>query len=166
MNDDLIFIGLIILVFAFCVWNVLLKNFLNNIVGIIRAKRYVKKYKTYNFYQIDSMDGLEFESFLCACFSKQGYKSYTTPPSNDFGADLVLEKNHERTVVQAKRYKQKVGISAVQEVVASKAYYKASKAMVVTNSFYTQAAKDLAKVNCVELLDRNDLFKLVDILKQ
>ena len=125
-----------------------------------------KKYLKYDLSQIDKMDGLEFEKLLCVYFSKLGYKSYVTPSTNDFGADLVLKKNHERTVVQAKRYKQKVGLSAVQEVVASKAYYNATKATVVTNSFFTDSAKKLAKVNNVELIDRNDFIKILEVVRK
>ena len=77
--------------------------------------------------------------------------------SNDYGADLVMKKHGKVTVVQAKRYKNTVGNSAVQEIVAAKAYYKADKCMVVTNSYFSKNAKNLAKSNHVELWDRDSL---------
>jgi HJR/Mrr/RecB family endonuclease len=67
--------------------------------------------------QIDQMTGEEFEEFLSICFKRLGYVVKTTPKSNDFGADLILSKQGNKTVVQAKRYQKTVGSGAVQEVV-------------------------------------------------
>ena len=74
------------------------------------------------------------------------------------------KKDGEELVIQAKRYSidRKVTNSAVQEVVASLAYYTRNKGIVVTNSFFTQSAKELAKVNNVELWDRNDVIKFLN----
>lgn len=100
----------------------------------------------------------EFESSLCALFSRKGYRTRLSPNGNDFGADLVLEKDSVRTVVQAKHWRTRdVGVKAVQEVSAAKAYYRASEAIVVTTSRFTQQARDLARVNMVELWDRDRL---------
>ncbi len=72
-----------------------------------------------------------------------------TRAAGDFGADLILKKVDKKIVVQAKRYSKNVGISAVQEVVGSKAHYNADEAWVVTNSGFTEAAIDLARSNDV-----------------
>ena len=79
--------------------------------------------------------------------------------SHDYGADLVLRKWGKKIVVQAKRYERNVGIAAVQEVVGSIAYYKADRAMVVTNSNFTKSDRDLAKRNEVELWGRKEMQK-------
>ena len=92
-----------------------------------------------------------------------GYKVKTTPRTNDYGADLILTKDGDKIVVQAKRWNDPVGNSAVQEVVAAKAYYKANRAMVVTNSYFTSNARSLAHVNNVELWDRSNLVKKLEI---
>jgi restriction system protein len=52
-----------------------------------------------------------------------------------------------------------VGIKAVQEAVASKGYYSCDKAMVVTNSYFTNQTKTLASRNKVQLWDRKMLVK-------
>ncbi len=108
---------------------------------------------------IDKMDGKTFEKYLEALFKKLGYKVERTRYVGDYGADLVVWRNGIKTVIQAKRYKQKVGVKAIQEAVAAKGYYSCKKAMVVTNSFYTKQAIDLAKANDVQLWDRNELVK-------
>ena len=69
-------------------------------------------------------------------------------------------------MIQAKRYKQKVGIKAIQEAVAAKGKYGCSEAMAVTNSFYTKAAIELAKANRVKLWDRDDLVKALLSIKK
>ena len=80
-----------------------------------------------------------------------------TESSHDYGADLVVKKRGEKIVVQAKRYEKNVGIAAVQEAVGSIAYYDADRAMVVTNSGFTQSARNLARQNDVELWGRYDI---------
>lgn len=111
---------------------------------------------------IDRMTGFEFEEYLKVLFKKLGYKSALTRKTGDFGADLVLI-GRNKIVVQAKRYgfKNKVGVDAVREVYASKAYYKADEAWVVTNSFFTEQAKELADACGVKLLNRNELQKFI-----
>jgi len=107
--------------------------------------------------QIDHMDGLGFEQYLEVLYKRLGYRVQRTPYAGDWGADLVLERDGVRTVVQAKRWNRRVGVEAVQQVVAAKAKYGCTKASVVTNSHYTQQAQDLARANGVLLWDRSEL---------
>lgn len=124
-------------------------------------------YLSSSIYKIDKMTGEEFEELLCYHFKRYGYtKCKMTKRSCDFGADLVMSNGTERIVVQAKRYQnKKVGISAVQQVEASKSYYHATKGMVVTNNYFTPSAKKLALKCGIELWDRNDLIKKFKIVK-
>ena len=87
----------------------------------------------------------------------------------DQGGDLIKENyNPEvagellyRTVIQCKHYSEPVDGKAVQQAVASMAPYRASKAIVMTNSTFTEAAKQLARLNGVELIGRPELaFKI------
>ncbi|MGW6193040.1 restriction endonuclease [Bacillus cereus] len=112
---------------------------------------------------IDKMDGHQFELYLKALFRELGYSPMVTKQSNDFGADLVLNGKN-RIVIQAKRYgmKNRVGISAVQEIYAAQAYYKAHEGWVVTNSVYTRQAKELAEACHIKLIDRVELQKLIN----
>jgi restriction system protein len=115
--------------------------------------------------EIDKMDGQAFEKYLEALFTKLGYKVERTRYVGDYGADLVTVKNGVKTVIQAKRYKNKVHTKAIQEAVAAKGYYGCSQAMVVTNNFYTKQAEELAKSNGVLLWNRNDLLKVLLSIK-
>lgn len=115
---------------------------------------------------IDHMDGLTFEKYLEVLFEKLGYRVERTQYVGDYGADLITTKDGIRTVIQAKRYKNTVGIKAIQEAVAAKGKYKCSKAMAVTNSFYTKQAIELAWANNVELWNRDHLIKALLSIKR
>lgn len=130
-------------------------------LSVIERKKYLKS----GLCKIDKMSGAEFEKFLKAHFENLGYKVKLTPASNDYGADLIIEKDREKVAIQAKRYNGKVNNKAIQEVSGAIRYYKCSRGMVVTNSFYTKNAINLAKECEIELWDRNVLkekFKVID----
>lgn len=116
--------------------------------------------------EIDRMDGLTFEKYLEAFFEKLGYKVERTKYIGDYGADLITCKDGVKTVIQAKRYKRKVDIKAIQEAVAAKGKYGCSEAMAVTNSYFTKPAIELAEVNKVHLWDRDKLVKELLALKK
>ncbi len=111
--------------------------------------------------QIDKMDGIQFEKYLEQLFRLQGYKANATRAQGDYGADLVIIRNGEKIVVQAKRYSKNVGLKAVQEVHGAIAHYKASAGWVVTNSGYTQQARNLALSNNVRLIGRDELVEMI-----
>ncbi|URZ15439.1 restriction endonuclease [Clostridium felsineum] len=148
---------LIVVAFLFFIVliKLLYKQFLNN--------RTSSKYLNSSINIVDKMTGEEFEEFLKAHFEKLGYKVELTPKTGDYGADLVLNRNGSKTVVQAKRWINKVGIEAVQQVIGARAYYKADKCLVVTNNYFTPNAINLAESNKdVELWDRKELIKIMN----
>lgn len=107
--------------------------------------------------------GEDFEKFLKEVFSRLGYKVVLTQQTRDQGADLVIQKELVKIVVQAKFYSSSVGNKAVQEVIASKSFYNADSCMVVTNNTFTSAALELAKVNNVKLIDGKELNNMIKI---
>lgn len=114
-----------------------------------------------SLYRVDKMTGEEFERFLYHHFVNKGYKVLKIGQSNDYGADLILTKGRSKTVVQAKRYKSKVGIKAVQEVIGAINYYHANRGVVVTNSRFSAQAMELAKEAGIELYDRDFVKQLI-----
>jgi len=117
-------------------------------------------------FEIDQMTGEEFEERLKILFTHLGYKSNRTSKGKgvpDYGADLVLEKNGIKTVVQAKRWRRDffVGEDAVRQAYAAKNYYNCTEAMVVTNTNFSNMAWNLAKVNSVKLWNRPYLIRML-----
>ncbi len=121
---------------------------------VIQSARYVDS----TFGDIDMMTGHQFESFLAALFMKGGYQVRRAGGQGDLGADLVVEKAEEATVVQATLSTAPVHHSAVQEVVGARAAYGATGAMVVTNAVFTAHAMAVGRANGVVMWDRPVLF--------
>ncbi len=111
------------------------------------------------------LNGYEFEEYLKNLFELLDYAAIQTSLSGDQGADLILSKDDEKIVVQAKKYDGKVSNKAVQEVAAAKNYYEADRAMIVTNSSFTKSAIELAFSNDVELWDGRKLKSIIKELE-
>lgn len=111
---------------------------------------------------VDQLNGKEFEDFLKKLFTKMGYAVEQTRLSGDQGADLVVVRFGDKSVIQAKRSGGKVGNSAIQEIMAAISFYRAQKGMVVTNNYFTSAAIELASANNIELVDRGMLGGLIN----
>ncbi|VEF46918.1 type II restriction endonuclease family protein [Bacillus freudenreichii] len=136
--------------------------FLYVVISIIHNVLYRNKLLKSGIHVIDEMTGRQFEEYLSQLLKSRGYKVRLTKSACDFGADLVLTSSEGKTiVVQAKRYKNNVGIKAVQEVGTSMPHYNADEAWVVTNSYYTKAAQTLAKSNGIHLYNRDDLINWI-----
>ena len=139
-------------------WPILVLLLIMAIVKIIYVIYENNKLKTCGIYEIDRMGGRVFEKYLNVLFKQLGYNVKLTQYVGDWGADLIIMKNGYKTVVQAKRYKNKVGVKAVQEVCAARGKYDCQNALVVTNSYYTKPAIELARANNVQLWNRNKLI--------
>lgn len=110
--------------------------------------------------EIDRMDGTTFEHRLVALYRRLGYEArHVGAAGGDFGADLIVSKDGESCVIQAKCWRRNVGIKAVQEVVGARSYYGTDAAAVVTNSQFTPAARKLASKTDVVLWDREHLVR-------
>ncbi|MBP1931966.1 restriction endonuclease [Ammoniphilus resinae] len=129
-----------------------------------RKRKYREKVERSGIDSIDQMSGLEFEERLYHLFISLGYRVEKTPASGDQGADLIISKGNKKAAVQAKCYslKRKVSNKAVQEAIAGKQFYKCTDAWVVTNTYFTDPAIDLAKKTDVTLVDRSKLINLLD----
>ena len=133
---------------------------IKRILKLKKREREIEKYIKSPLSRIDKMSGEEFEKYLYHIYkSNEKYRVELTPNTGDFGIDLIVDnlKIKKRLGIQAKRYKGKVGVSAVQEVVAGKRYYNCDVVCVVTNSYFTKSCVELAKINDVVLIDRKDL---------
>ena len=127
----------------------------------IDQQNYVKKLQASDMAAVDVMTGREFELYLEVLFQTLGYGAEQLPTSKDFGADLILVSGDKRIALQAKRYKANVGNRAVQMILGAKSYYGCQEAWIVTNSFYTKAAIQMATKTNVVLVDRNGLLDLM-----
>lgn len=112
------------------------------------------------------MRGEYFEDFIAEIFTLLGYDYQKTSASGDQGLDLILfkETNNgqiEKIGVQCKRFKNNVSNKAVQEAFTGSYYYECNRAMVITPSKFTKSAKNLAYKLGIELIDGNQLDKIL-----
>lgn len=111
----------------------------------------------------DSMSGEEFEKACAELLSQNGFNNIQlTSKSWDYGGDILAEKDQIKYVIQCKRYNSSIGVSAVQEVIASRSIYKCHVGVVLTNSVFTKAAEVLAEENNIILWDGNYLNRMLD----
>lgn len=112
--------------------------------------------------RVDCMNPLRFEKFCAELLEYNGfYNIKMTPESGDQGVDIIAKKNNIRYAIQCKHYQGNVGNSAVQEVHTGKTYYNCSVGIVMTNSYFTSKAKDLAEASQTILWDRIKIQKLM-----
>ena len=111
--------------------------------------------------RIDSLTGEEFEVFCAKLLAKSGYSQIKlTSATGDRGVDITASKDGVHYAFQCKRYTGGVGNAAVQEVYSGKSLYDADVAVVITNSYFTEQAKDDAERLRVRLWDRSKLLAM------
>jgi len=107
----------------------------------------------------------EFESLITNLFEKMGLETRLTQASRDGGVDCVAFDSRPvlggKVVIQAKRYKNTVGVSAVRDLFGTMQNEGASKGILVTTSGYGSASFTFAAGKPLELLDGANLLYLL-----
>ena len=111
---------------------------------------------------VDSMDGISFEHYIAQLLAERGYSNVSLTEQYDYGVDIIAEKDGVRWGIQTKRYSGLVKAEAVRQVVTGLRLYGCDRAMVVTNSTYSNVAKRLAEGNDCVLIDRDGLAALAN----
>jgi restriction system protein len=103
---------------------------------------------------LDALEGIAFEHFVADLLASRGYKTEVTQASNDYGIDVIALKDNIRFGVQVKRYTGSVSRTAISDAVAGSRHWQCHASMVVTNSYFTSSAKQLADSTGCILIDR------------
>jgi restriction system protein len=107
----------------------------------------------------------EFENLITNLFQKMGLETRQTRPSRDGGVDCVAYDPRPilggKVVIQAKRYKNTVGVSAVRDLFGTVHNEGASKGILVATSGYGQASFEFAEGKPLELLSGSHLLYLL-----
>ncbi len=108
----------------------------------------------------------EFENFINNLFSVIGFESKLTRSSRDGGVDVIAFDPRPilggKVVIQAKRYKNVVGVSAVRDLYGTMINEGANKGILVATSHYGTDAYDFAKDKPIELIDGGGLLYLLN----
>ncbi|MDY4507175.1 MAG: restriction endonuclease [Candidatus Faecousia sp.] len=114
---------------------------------------------------IDAMNGHQFEHYCAELLRQVGFTHIQiTRGSGDYGVDIIADKDGVSYAIQCKRHNQKIGNKAVQEVLSGKVYYGCQRAVVLTNSYFTNQAVDTAQKTGVMLWDRDTLASMLEAL--
>ncbi len=107
----------------------------------------------------------EFESLITNLFKAMGLEARLTQSSRDGGVDCVAFDQRPifggKVVIQAKRYKHTVGVSAVRDLYGTMMNEGASKGILVTTSGYGKAAFEFANGKPIELISGGNLLSLL-----
>jgi restriction system protein len=107
----------------------------------------------------------EFEALIQNLFTKMGLEARQTRASRDGGVDCVAWDPRPifggKVVIQAKRYKNTVGVSAVRDLFGTLQNEGASKGILVTTSGYGKASFEFAQNKPIELIDGANLLYLL-----
>lgn len=156
-----------------CFFKVLLLLFktIGKSVTKLCVARFPKKHPYLQAYSlelsdIDGMDGWTFEYYVADLLRKNGYSGVkVTRGSGDFGVDIIAYKNNSLWAFQCKNYSSKLGVSPIQQVYSGAVKYGASISVVITNSYFTDHAKELGSSLGVLLWDRIKLAELIKLSK-
>jgi DNA segregation ATPase FtsK/SpoIIIE-like protein len=109
--------------------------------------------------ELDTLTGVEFETWLRAWLQTKGWQLDVTPTTGDFGADLVgYGPDGASWVIQAKRWTGPVGVEAVQQVLGALAYYQTQHALLITTAPLTKAAEELSRRSQVTVWTRDTVL--------
>lgn len=118
------------------------------------------------FKDVCNMDGYEFESFCAKLLSEVGFEDVERiGGANDYGADIICNRDGLKYAIQCKCYANVVNNKAVQEVIGAMGCYCCDVGVVLTNSTFTLNAKHVATANGIELWDGDVLTNLIAAAK-
>ena len=134
------------------------KEVIKNYEKVFDHQRYIAEKVNFEMGRIDCMDGYAFQDYIANLYKNLGKKVELKLKSRDQGVDFILDRY---IGVQVKSSKRPVGNRAVQEIQAGLAYYNCKQGHVITNSYFTKEAIQLAGANRIILINRDKLISLI-----
>jgi restriction system protein len=112
-----------------------------------------------------------FEKTVASVFEDIGYEVLVTSRSGDDGIDVLLFKSNEVIGVQVKRYRERIKVSQIRELLGALVVNNLTKGMFVTTSqFQSGATKTVAKAANrgfeIELVDGLSFFDALRIVQR
>lgn len=112
---------------------------------------------------MDDMEGRDFEYYCADVLRANGFcQVEVTRGSGDYGADILASRDGVSYAIQCKCYEAHVGTHAVAEAYAAHDYYGCMVAVVMTNDYFTQPAREMADRLRVLLWDRDDVCAMAE----
>jgi hypothetical protein len=111
---------------------------------------------------LEDIDPHDFEFFVAKILSKRGYHTELTKLVGDDGVDvLAYDKSQRRIAIQCKRYKKSVGPAIIREMKGAQKLNHCDASVVVTTSWFTDAAQRTANQLNIGLIDGDDIVQIL-----
>ena len=108
----------------------------------------------------------EFEALMTNLFEKMGLETRLTQASRDGGVDCVAWDMRPviggKVVIQAKRYRNTVGVSAVRDLYGTMMNEGAAKGILVATTGYGDSAYEFVKNKPLELITGSNLLSMLE----
>lgn len=112
------------------------------------------------------LNPFEFENLVANLFNQLGYDTKITRSHKDGGVDAIAFDpkpiSGGKLVIQAKRYRHTVGVSAVRDLYGTMVHEGANKGILVSTSGYGPDAFQFCKDKPIELIDGGGLLYLLN----
>ena len=112
------------------------------------------------------LNPFEFENLVGNLFTQMGLETKQTQTSRDGGVDAIAYDSRPilggKIVIQAKRYKNTVGVGAVRDLFGTMMNEGASKGILVTTSGYGKDAFEFASNKPIEMINGGQLLYLLE----
>ena len=115
---------------------------------------------------MSSLSGKDFERLIADLLRSRGFQIEYSSAGADGGIDILAKLPSGLAsglfVIQCKKYSSKVGVQPVRDLLGVVSSKKANKGILITNSQFTQEAKNFASGNPLQLIDGTELSALLD----
>ncbi|MCB2182401.1 MAG: restriction endonuclease [Desulfobulbaceae bacterium] len=122
-------------------------------------RQYIQNIRLPSF--LKKIDPLDFEKLACDLHSRMGYTVESTPYTGDSGADGILKKNGDITILQAKRVQGSVGEPILRDLYGTMHSFKAQYGVVVTTGKVSRQAREWVKNKPIRLIELDELSSLI-----
>jgi restriction endonuclease Mrr len=115
---------------------------------------------------IATVNPYELEGIVLEAYSKQGFHTQATPPSNDDGLDGILFRGSTAIGVQVKRHRYPVGSETMRNFIGTLAVHDLAVGVFMTTGAVSPKARRFAEKARVTIVE-GDVFRalLLDTVK-
>jgi HJR/Mrr/RecB family endonuclease len=132
-------------------------NSVYNALNLYNEKRTQEQKKIVS--RVINLQAREFEHEVATWMSWAGYKTQVTQQSHDDGVDVLATEGDEKLVIQCKRWNRPVGPDKIRELAGAREQWNASRALLITTSDFTDAARAAAESLNIEIWNFDRLTK-------
>jgi HJR/Mrr/RecB family endonuclease len=123
--------------------------------------------QSHDVYAVEVLSAKEFERFLKWLLGELGFEVHPAKYDVNSGFDLVVSKNGEKMVIQAKHYPKgtKLSNAVILKAKTAMAVYGCKRSIIVTTSDFSQQALETAKKLNIDLWNKSTLGAKIEEAK-